>query len=198
MDSAHLLAANVASVLEGVAEDALRGLAGDELDALHNAVHNDVLDAGVLALGVLTDEHGVDIVVGGLVALDAAARAHVGEEVEGAAERQVERDVTLADGGGERALECDQVAGDAVDGLVGDDCLAVLDAGGNVDGLPLDGHVGGAVDVLDGLCDFRTDAVTLDECDRVLSVVALGALELCDLGGGGVVSRLGRISFHAL
>lgn len=194
--SAHLLAANVAGVLEGIAQDALRGLAGDELDALHDTVDNDVLDARVLALGVLTDKHRVHIVVGGLVALDAAARAHVGEEVEGTAESQVERDVALADGGRERALERDKVAGDAVDGLVGDDRLAVLQAGRDVDGLPLDGNVGGAVDVLDRLCDFRTDTVTLDECHRVLSVVALGAVELCDLGSCGVVSRLHPISSY--
>ena len=196
VDGAHLLAANVACVLEGVAEDALRGLAGDELDALDNAVHHDVLNSRVLALGVLADEDGVDIVVGGLVALDAAARAHVGEEVEGAAEGQVERDVALADGGCERALEGDEVAGDAVDGLVGDDRLAVLEAGGDVDRLPLDGDVGGAVDVLDRLCNLGADAVTLDERDRVLSVAALGALELRDLGGGGVGPRLGAISLR--
>ena len=99
----------------------------------------------------IRDRDSVDIVVRGLVALDAPAGTHVGEEVEGAAESQVERDVALSNGRGQRALEGDEVARDAADGLVWDDGLAVLEAGGDVDGLPLDGHVGGRVDILDRL-----------------------------------------------
>jgi hypothetical protein len=53
---AHLLPANVAGVLEGVPQHALRSLAGDELDALHDAVNDNVLDARVFALGVLSDQ----------------------------------------------------------------------------------------------------------------------------------------------
>ena len=99
VDDADLLAADLLGVLEGEAEDALGGGAGDELDGLHDAVDDLVLDARVLALGVLADEDGVDIVVGGLVAGDGHAGAEVGEEVEGAAEGEVEGDVALADGG---------------------------------------------------------------------------------------------------
>lgn len=188
VDSAHLLAANVACVLEGVAEDALRGLARDELDALHDAVNNDVLDARVLALGVLTDQNSVDVVVRGLEADDAPAGAHVGEEVEGTAESKVERDVALSNRRGKRALEGNEVALDARDGLVGDDGLSVLEAGGDVHGLPLDGHVGGAVDVLDRLRNLGADTVSLNQRNCELSVGALLALELGDFGGVG--SRL--------
>ena len=56
-----------------------------------------MLDTGVLALGVLADENGVDVVVGGLEALDGHTGTDVREEVEGAAEGKVERDVALAD-----------------------------------------------------------------------------------------------------
>lgn len=65
---ADLLLADALGVLEGEAEDTLGGFAGDELDALDNTVDDDVLDAGVLALSVLSDEDGVDVVVRGLVA----------------------------------------------------------------------------------------------------------------------------------
>lgn len=99
VDDADLLAADRLGVLEGVTEDALAGLAGDELDALDDAVNNDVLDARVLALGVLADEDSVNTVVGGLVASNGAAGAQVGEEVESATESQVEGDMALADGG---------------------------------------------------------------------------------------------------
>ena len=61
-----------------------------------------MLDARVLALGVLANQDRVDVVVGGLVASNRAAGSQVGEEVECAAEGQVERDVALADGGLQR------------------------------------------------------------------------------------------------
>ena len=194
VDSADLLPANVAGVLEGVTENALGSLAGDELDALDNAIDDNVLDAGVLALGVLTDQDGVDVVVGGLVAGDGSAGTDVGEEVECAAERQVERDVTLADGGRKRALEGNVVPVDALNGLVGDDRLAVgVQAGCDVAGLPLDGHVRGRVDVLDRLRNLGTDAIALDKRDGVLAVVALSALELGDLRGRGGVGAERRL-----
>ena len=102
MDNADLLAANGLGVLEGEAEDALRSLGSDELDGLDDTVDDNVLNARILALGVLTDEDSVDAVVGGLVAGNRAAGAQVGEKVECAAEGEVERDVTLANGGLEK------------------------------------------------------------------------------------------------
>lgn len=99
VNDADLLAANGAGMLEGESQDALTGSAGDELDTLNNTVDNHVLNARVLALGVLTDQDGINIIVGGLVSSDRPAGAEVGEKVEGAAEGKVEGDVALADGG---------------------------------------------------------------------------------------------------
>jgi hypothetical protein len=105
VDGADLVLASLLGVLEGEAQDTLGSLAGDELDGLNNTVDNDVLNARVFSLGVLTDENGVDTIVGGLVAMDGLARTEVGEEVEGTTESQVEGDVTLANGGlAERVL----------------------------------------------------------------------------------------------
>ncbi|RMY09264.1 hypothetical protein D0868_04343 [Hortaea werneckii] len=134
--------------------DPLAGLAGDQLDRLHDTVHDDVLNAGVFTLGVLSDQDRVHVVVWGLVALDALAGSHVGEQVEGTAEGQVQGDVTLADGGGEGAFEGDEVAVDGFHGLGWDALLAVDEDGRDVDRLPLDGGIGGAEDVLDGLGDL--------------------------------------------
>lgn len=170
VDDADLGAANGLSLLEGEAENALRGLAGDELDALDNTIDNNVLNARVFTLGVLTDEDGVDVVVGGLEAGNRAARTQVGKEVEGTAERQVERDVALADGGGERTLEGNLVLSDVLNGSVGDGSLAVLDDGGDVDGFPGNGDLGSAEDVLDGFGDFGANAVTLDQADEVVTL----------------------------
>lgn len=102
VDDADLLEANGLGVLEGEAENALTGLAGDELDALDDTVDDDVLNARVFALSVLTDENSVDTFVWGLEAGDGAARSEVGKEVEGTTESQVERDVSLTDGGLQR------------------------------------------------------------------------------------------------
>lgn len=99
VDGGDVRAAVGLGVLEGVAGDAGRGVVGDELDRLDDAVDDLVLDARVLALGVFADDDRVDIVVRRLVALDRAAGADVGVEVERAAEREVERDVALADCG---------------------------------------------------------------------------------------------------
>lgn len=178
VDDADLVAADLLGLLEGEAQDALRGLAGDELDALDDAVDDGVLDARVLALGVLADQDGVDVVVGGLVAGDGAAGPQVGEEVEGAAQGEVERDVALADWGGEGPLERDLVALDALNGRVRDRSLAVLEDGRDVDGLPRDGRLGRGEDVLDGLRDLGADTVSLDQTDGVVAVRVLDAVVL--------------------
>jgi hypothetical protein len=99
VDDADLLAADGLGVLEGESQDTLAGLLGDELDALDNSVDDDVLDARVLALGVLSDQNGVNTVVGGLEAGDGSARSQVGEQVKGSSQGQVEGDVALANGG---------------------------------------------------------------------------------------------------
>jgi hypothetical protein len=138
VDDTDLLAANGLGVLEGEAEDALGSLAGDELDALDDTIDNDVLNARVLALGVLTDQDGVDAVVRGLEASDGAARSEVGKEVECTAEGKVKGDVTLANGSSKRALEGDLVLLDVRNRIVGDSSLAILDDRGDIDGLPGD------------------------------------------------------------
>lgn len=102
MDNADLLLVDGLRVLEGETEDTLGSLAGDELDALHDTIDDNVLNTGVFTLGVLTDENSVDVVVGGLVASNRAARTQVGEQVESTAESQVQGDVTLANGGLEK------------------------------------------------------------------------------------------------
>ena len=58
-----------------------------------------MLNTRVLALGVLTDEDGVNVVIWGFVAGNGFARADVGEKVEGTAEGKVERDMAFADRG---------------------------------------------------------------------------------------------------
>jgi hypothetical protein len=141
VDDADLLAADSLGVLEGVAQDTLGSLTGDELDGLDNTVYDDVLDARVLALSVLTDQDSVDVVIGGLIAGNRAAGSEVGEEVEGSAEGQVERDVALANGSGQRSLEGNLVLVDVLNGGIRNSGLAVLEDRGDVDGFPGNGSL---------------------------------------------------------
>jgi hypothetical protein len=93
-----LVLARSLSMLESETENAFGCLACNKLDALDNAINNNVLDTRVFTLSVLTNQDSVDVVVWGLVSGNGAARTKVSEEVEGTAKSKVERNVSLANG----------------------------------------------------------------------------------------------------
>jgi hypothetical protein len=188
VDDTDLLAANGLGVLESKSEDTLGSLTGDELDALDNTIDNNVLNAGVFTLGVLSDQDGVDVVVGSLVASDGAARSQVGEEVEGSAEGKVKRDMALANGSSERTLEGNLVLLDVLNGSIRDSGLAVLDNRSDINRLPSNGGLGGGEDFLDGLGNLGADTVTLNQADQVVATGILGSVVL-----GNTVAR-GRVA----
>jgi hypothetical protein len=190
VNDADLLATNGLGVLESESEDTLGSLTGDELDALDDAIDNDMLNAGVFTLGVLSDQDGVDVVVWGLVASDGAAGSQVSEEVEGSSEGEVKRDVTLADGSSEGTLEGNLVLFNVVNGSIGDSSLAVLDDRSDVDRLPSNGGLGGGEDVLDGLSDLRADTVTLDQADEEVTLGILGTVVLSNSVARGRVASV--------
>jgi hypothetical protein len=104
VDNADLLAANGLGVLEGESQDTLGSLTGDELDALNDAIDDNMLNARVFTLSVLSDQDGVDIIIRGLVASDGSAGSQISEEVERSSESKVQRDMSLANGGLEREI----------------------------------------------------------------------------------------------
>lgn len=150
-----LLLVDGLSVLEGEPEHPLRRLLGDELDTLNHAIYHNMLNARVFALGIFTDQDSVDIVVRGLVASDGPARANIGEEVESATKCKVKGNMALsnrslhiflsiavpdrqtADTYGKRTLEGNIVATNALDSVVGDCGLSILQGRGDVDRFPL-------------------------------------------------------------
>jgi hypothetical protein len=67
---ADLWSSNVLGVLESESEHTFRSLSCDELDRLHNAVNNDMLNARVFTLSVLSDQDSVHVIVRGLVPID--------------------------------------------------------------------------------------------------------------------------------
>jgi hypothetical protein len=104
MHNSNPLPPNIPSILKSKPQNLLTRLLRNQLDTLHHSRNDNMLDPGVLALGILPDEHGVDIGVRGFVAGDGATGTDVGEEGEGAAEGQVEGDVAFAYGGCEGAF----------------------------------------------------------------------------------------------
>lgn len=178
VDAGHLLAVVGQGEAEGELGDALGLGAGDDLERLDDAGDGLVLKAGVLALGVLTDDGEVDVLVAGLVAGDVLDQDDRGVDVELLTEGDVEGLVAGAvDGGVEDALKTDLVALQGGDGFA-EKLLGVLCSGletGNINLLPLNGNVVGLEDGLDGLCDLCSNTITWDEGNCVFRAI-LGRL----------------------
>lgn len=186
VDAGDLLAAVGEGKGEGELGDALRLGAGDDLEGLDDAGDALVLEARVLALGVLTDDAQVDVLVAGLVAGDVLDQGDAGVDIQLLAHGHVEALVAgAADGRVQDALEAELVAlerGHALaEGLLGSQG-ALLDTG-HLDLLPLDGHVVGLEDGFDGLGNLSTDTVSGNQGDGVLAA-KLGRLEDVGLDGG--------------
>ena len=111
-----------------------------------------MLNARVFSLGVLSDENGIDVVVWGFKSRNRAAGTHIGEEVECAAEGEVQGDVALANGClntfsnlfpitdrcpySKWSLEGNLVPLNALNSLVRNNSLAILQSRSNINWLP--------------------------------------------------------------
>ena len=197
VDAGDLLA--VVGERKGESElgNALRLLAGDDLERLDDAVDRLVLETRVLALCVLTDDAEVDVLVAGLVAGDVLEKDDRGVDVELLAKSDVEGAVAGAlDGGVQDTLETELVALQRGDGLA--EKLLGVDVAGvdtrDIDLLPLDGHVVRLEDLLDRLGNLSTDTVTGDQGDGVLAA-ELGGLEdvLADGSEGCMLLDIDRV-----
>lgn len=180
--------------------DTLRLGAGDDLEGLDDAVDALVLEARVLALGVLADDAHVYVLVARLVAGDVLDQTDGGVDVELLAHGHVEALVAgAADGRVQDTLEAKLVAAQRSDALAeGVLSAPALDAR-HGDLLPLDGHVVRLEDGLNRLGHLGTDAVAGNQRHRVLAA-ELGRLEDvgldrregsgCDLGGSNAAQDL--------
>ena len=108
VNGSHPLAAGLLGIMERITRDAFRGVPGDELDGLHDAIYdlqkdgtkgqdqiskrdkktqnasktNLVFDTRILSFGILPNENRVHVVVWCLEPLDGNARSDVGKQVE--------------------------------------------------------------------------------------------------------------------
>jgi hypothetical protein len=148
---------------EGELGNALRLLPGDDLERLNDTADRLVLETGVLALGVLTNDAEVDVLVARLVARDVLEEDDGGVDVELLAEGDVEGAVAGAlDGRVKDTLETELVALEGSNRLAEE--LLRVDAArldtGDVDLLPLNRNIVRLEDLLDRLGDLSTDTVT--------------------------------------
>ena len=110
---------NFAGVLKGPARDARGGLFGDDLDALHHARHDLVLDARVQSLGIFADDDEIDARIAGGDAGKIADGAEVAEQFELPAQLHVDAAESAADGRGHRPFQRHPGALDGLDQLLG-------------------------------------------------------------------------------
>jgi len=163
VNAGNLLPVVGESEAEGELGDTLGLGAGDDLEGLDHALDRLVLEAGVLALGVLTDDAEVDVLVAGVVSGDVLDQGDRGVDVELLAQGDVEGLVAGALNGGEKnTLQTQLVALQRSNRLL-EQFLRVLVAGvdtTDIHLLPLDRDVVGLEDGLDGFRHFGTNSVT--------------------------------------
>ena len=118
------------------------------------------------------NQHRVDIIISGLVPLDAHTRPNIGKQPKRPPQRQVHRNVTLSDRGGQGTFESDRVLSDRVDGFVRDGGLALDEDRGDVYFFPFDRGFGSGEDGSDGVGDFGTDTISGHHGDGVFALQA--------------------------
>jgi hypothetical protein len=163
VDAGDLLAVVGQRKGESKLGNTLRLLTSDDLERLDDAVDRLVFETRVLALGVLTDNAEVNVLVACLVARDVLEEDNGSVDVEFLTESDVEGAVTGSlDGSVKDTLETELVALERSNGFA-EELLGVLVAGldtRDVDLLPLNGNIVCLEDLLDRLGDLGTDTVT--------------------------------------
>lgn len=148
---------------EGELGDPLGLGPSDDLERLHHTLDRLVLQARVLALGVLTDDAQVDVLVAGVVARNVLDQGNRRVDVQFLTEGDVEGLVARPLNGGEQnTLQTQLVALERRQGLL-EQLLRVLVARvdtTDIDLLPLNGYIVGLEDSLDRLCDLGTNSIT--------------------------------------
>lgn len=164
VDASDLLPVVGEGEAEGKLGNALGFGTGDDLQRLDHTLHGLVFKTGVFTLGVLTDNAKVDILVARIVAGNVLDQDDRGVDIKFLAQGDVERLVAgTLDGSEEDTLKAELVTAKGSDGFL-EQLFRVLVAGvhtGDVDLLPLNGHVVGLEDSLYRFSDLSTDTITL-------------------------------------
>ena len=165
MNRGHFLAAGLFREVERVFGDANGGGARDHLEAGDHILHHFVLQARVQVLGVLAEDHhvDVDIVKAGLQTGQRMDRTHVRVQIELFAQRDVDAGESAANGRGHRTLQAEMRPLDGFD-HVWRQHLASLgdDAGIQIGPLPVNGDARRVHRADRSLRHLRADAIPWD------------------------------------
>jgi hypothetical protein len=132
----------------------------DDLQALDDAGYDLMLEAGIEILGVLADDHEIDVLEPSRDTRQIPDRPQIGVEVERLAQCDIHAREAFANRCGNRPLKCDTIAFDRDKEFLGQGLASFRHGGGaGIVTVPLDVDRGGRQYVHDGGCDFRTDAV---------------------------------------
>src|SRR5581483_3310581 len=148
----------------GEAGDARGSLGGDDLQALDDAGHDLVLDAGVKAFGVFANDNEVDVGITRRNVRKISYGPEVRVQLEAFAQGDIDAGEAPADRGGNRSLECDLGALEGVDQLLRH-VFVVLLVGLCACrlALPVELHTGGCENADHGGGDFWPNAVAGNE-----------------------------------
>ncbi len=185
MHGGHPFPAQAARVVERVAGDSFGGPAGDDLQAGYHVLDHLVLQAGVKVLGVLPEDHQVDMGVA-VARLEPGQHSHgadVGIQVEPLAQRDVDAQEAAGHRRRYRPLEADPGAlqgfhdghGKLVPGLLDDPSV-------QLDLFPIDGNARGGDGADGGPRDLRTDPVSGNQGGfvrhtRIIAATRYGKME---------------------
>ena len=79
VNCSDLRSVDIFGILEGKPKHTLTGVSCNELDALYDAIHDHMLDSGVFTLGIFSYQNSVDVIIGGFITCDRAARSNIGK-----------------------------------------------------------------------------------------------------------------------
>lgn len=170
VNGGNLLAIVLAGELKGVAGHTLGILDGHHFHALHNSGHRLMFQHGVLAIGVLADEHHVNVVMAGRNARIRLAVHHIDVQIQLVTDGHVAGDFGQGLGLGlDVALECHSVPLNRCDGIV--QIIVALGGGIDVDHLEIDGCTAIPEDLAHIAHQFRTNAAARQHGDGMTTSV---------------------------
>ena len=160
VDGVNLLAVMLARILKGESGNAGGSFLGDDLQALHHAGHDFVLDAGIQSFGVLADDDQIDAGIARRNRGQIANRAKVGEQFELLAQCDIDAGEAAADRRRDRPFQADTGALDGLGQLLRNVLVIFLEGlGAGGEGLPLELDAGGFQNANASFDDFRTDPI---------------------------------------
>ncbi len=160
----NFLALVLARMVESEAGDAGGGFFGDDFQAFDHAGNDFMLNAGVKALGIFTNDDQVNVRIASRNVRKIANGPEVCVELEALAQLDVNAGKAAADRRRHRTLQSDARSLDRIVEVLRNVFLVFLESlGASHEGFPLELEAGGFENADDGIGDFGANAVAGNE-----------------------------------